>query len=959
MYLLSLFLLVFVSSVEMVQHSDFKTCKQSGFCRRNRALAERVTASGTGSHSLYALQELSIVLSEGLLTGTVLKTIEKGAQQVALPLKVTFLHSGVARITLDEQRRRDLDIHLPESKEKLVNKARYNETEKYTIVGGLDLDRSVNSIRSNQGVSRIIYGTQGNHEVRIDHKPLKITFLRDDKVEIIINDRGFMNMEHWRSKDDLSQSSPSPSDAAEMSELSQFSLDEEELDGMWEEDFNGKHDSKPRGPESVGMDITFVGYSDVYGLPEHTGPLSLRETTSSGPGTYDDPYRLYNTDVFQYEYDSPMALYGSIPFMQAHKKGSDAGLFWLNGAETWVDISRPKGNPLSFSKAGGSTQTHWVSESGLLDMFVFLGPDAPGLYKSYGELIGFSMLPPLFSIGHHQCRWNYESEDDVLDVTANFDKHDIPYDVIWLDIEYTLSKKYFTWNKAYFPDPARMMDKLEETKRKLVAIIDPHVKKDADYVVYKEALAGDYCVKNADGGIYEGQCWPGASVWPDYTNPETMKWWSSWYNVDKFEGAKDNLHVWNDMNEPAVFTGPDISMHRDSIHADGWEHRDLHNMYGSLMVKSTYEGLKARNKDEPKRPFILSRSFWAGVHRYGAIWSGDNMGTWEHLESATATLINNGIAGMTFSGADVGGFFDDPPKDMLTRWYQAGAFYPFFRAHAHIDTKRREPWLIGEPYTGMIRDAILLRYSLLPTWYTAFHKASTSGMPVMRPHFVVFPDDVAGFKTQDQYFIGDSGLLHHPVVKKDSETIELYLADDQPYYDYYNFTLYQGRGMKTIKTPLEYNPLFIHGGHVVTRRDRHRRSAELTRHDPMTLVVALDNAGTAEGTLYQDDGETFRYEAGQYIYRKFIFAQQSLCSEDLHPSPEQAKPYADSTRGVKIERVLLVGFSGSATRARVEQGSDSWTSEVVEVRDLGASKKVFSIRNPAVLVSQSFKITLE
>lgn len=952
------FWLLFISIVLAVQHEDFKTCKQSSFCRRNRAIAEKATTQGTRFVSPYALDPSTIKLEDGILTGIVLKSTQNHIAKVELPLQVTFLKSGVARVTLDEKRRRDLDIVLPESKESLINKARFNEAEKYTIVGGLQVDSAVSAIETTNGASRIHYGPESTYEIHITHDPLKIVFIRGGEVEIILNDRGFMNLEHWRSKDQNNEHEMK-NEASEMGEKQEYSGDEEDREGMWEEDFNGKPDSKPRGPESIGLDITFAGYGNVYGLPEHTGPLSLKETTGSGSNTYDDPYRLFNADVFEYEYDSPMALYGAIPFMHAHKTGSDVGIFWLNGAETWVDITKPMTNPLSFTNRKQSTQTHWVSEAGLLDMFVFMSSDIPTLYQKYGELIGFSMLPPLFSIAHHQCRWNYESEDDVLDVTNNFDKYDIPYDVIWLDVEYTVGKRYFTWNKAYFPNPKRMLDSLEGTKRKLVAIIDPHIKKDDEFELYKEALENNHCIRNADGGIYEGQCWPGVSVWPDYTRPETRAWWASWYKSEKFEGSQDNLHIWNDMNEPAIFTGPDVSMHRDTIHANGWEHRDLHNIYGSLMIQSTYEGLKVRNKQEPKRPFILSRSFWPGVHRYGAIWSGDNMGTWEHLESATATLINNGIAGMTFSGADVGGFFGDPPKDMLTRWYQAGAFYPFFRAHAHIDTKRREPWLAGEPYTGMIRAAIVLRYSLLPTWYTAFHKASVSGMPILRPHFIMFPYDEAGFEVQNQYFIGDSGLLHHPVVKENAESIELYLSDNEPYYDYYDYKIYQGRGTKTIKTPLDYNPVFIHGGHIITRRDRQRRSAELTRHDPMTLIVALNNAGAANGTLYQDDGETFRNEQGEYVFREFMFNGDTLVSNNLHPEPSLAKAYEDSTSGVKIEKILLVGYTGQPRSALIVEGSKTWEADVEVISELGGGKKVLLIRNPAVLVSRDWTISLQ
>ncbi|ORY79023.1 glycosyl hydrolases family 31-domain-containing protein [Protomyces lactucae-debilis] len=946
--LLSLFLLL-AGLVEMVKHEDFKTCSQSSFCRRNKAFAEKQQSG----HALspYTLDAAKVTLKAGVLSGVVMKTLVKG-DPIALPLKMTFLKSGVARFTLDEQRRRDLDIVLPSGKEERVNKARYDQAEKHTIVGGLDVDTSVTQMNTAEGVTTIRYGPVVGYSVRIQHAPLKVFFLRGDEVQIVFNDRALLNMEHWRPR-------TTPKEAVE-GEDAPSNLDDngEDLTGMWEEDFNGRPDSKPRGPESLGLDITFVEYGDVYGIPEHTGTLSLKETTG-GPDGFSDPYRLYNTDVFQYEYDSPMALYGSIPFMQAHKLGSDVGIFWLNGAETWIDIQKTSNNPLSFSKQSQSTQTHWVSEAGLLDVFVFMGPTAPALYKSFGELVGFTRLPPMFAIAHHQCRWNYESEVDVLDVTANFDKHDIPYDVIWLDVEYTVGKRYFTWNKDFFPDPVRMMDKLDATKRKLVAIIDPHIKVDTEFPLYNEAISGKHVIKNADGNPYEGQCWPGLSVWPDFTKPETCSWWANWFQPSKFEGSKSNLHVWNDMNEPAIFSGPDISMHRDSLHQDGWEHRDLHNIYGTLMIKSTYEGLKTRDKEEPKRPFILSRSFWAGMQRWGAVWTGDNMGTWEHLESATATNINNGIAGMTFSGADVGGFFDDPPKDLLARWYQAGAFYPFFRAHAHIDTKRREPWIAGEPYTSIIRKAIVLRYSLLTTWYTAFYEASQTGMPVLRPHFIVFPDDAAGFKVQDQYFIGDSGLLHHPVVKKDATSISLYLADDEPYYCYHTFDVTQGKGRHTIEVPdLTYNPVFMHGGHIITRRDRQRRSSELMRKDPVTLVVAFDKQGHAAGSLYLDDGETFRHEQGEYILRQFTAAGNRVSSTNTHQQPDKARPYEDSITSVRVEKVLLVGYTGAATRAKVSQGGRDWEVEVDVVKELGKGRTVLAVRDPAVLVSQDWQIEL-
>jgi len=195
--------------------------------------------------------------------------------------------------------------------------------------------------------------------------------------------------------------------------------------------------------------------------------------------------------------------------------------------------------------------------------------------------------------------------------------------------------------------------------------------------------------------------------------------------------SRENLHLWNDMNEPSVFNGPEITMPKDNLHDGGLEHRDVHNIYGWWMANATATALTQRTK-KPMRPFVLTRSFFAGSQRFGAMWTGDNMAKWEHLEITLPMLLAQGIAGMPFAGADVGGFFGDPEPELLVRWYQSGAFYPFFRAHAHIDTKRREPWLFGEPYTSHIRDALRLRYQLLPAIYTTFYKSSVTGLPILK-----------------------------------------------------------------------------------------------------------------------------------------------------------------------------------------------------------------------------------
>jgi len=211
-------------------------------------------------------------------------------------------------------------------------------------------------------------------------------------------------------------------------------------DGVWRENFGSHVDTKPNGPTSVSTDITFHGFSHVYGIPEHASTLSLK-TTDNSAGGYADPYRLYNLDVFEYELDEPMALYGSIPYMLAHSEAGTVGAFWHNPTETYVDVS----------KDGEGTHTRWISEAGIVDLMLLPGPSAKHVFFQYASLTGGQAMPPMFAIAYHQCRWNYKDETDVFRVDAKFEEHNFPYDVLWLDIEHTDGKRYFTWDSANFP----------------------------------------------------------------------------------------------------------------------------------------------------------------------------------------------------------------------------------------------------------------------------------------------------------------------------------------------------------------------------------------------------------------------------------------------------------------------------------------------------------------------------
>lgn len=552
---------------------------------------------------------------------------------------------------------------------------------------------------------------------------------------------------------------------------------EQEDSGEWEESFNGKTDSKPKGPEAFSLDIEFPGKSYAFGLPEHASPLNLRSTRGQKDGDFEEPYRLMNTDVFEYDYDSPMSLYGSVPVLHAQGPKSAASILWLAASETWIDIDRKDADPASKS----TTRAHFFSESGILDLWIFLKDTPSQNLATFSELVGRTPLPAYFAIGYHQCRWNYLTTDDVLTVNRRFSEEDIPMDVIWLDIEYAKNHWYGVWNEETFPKPERMLEGLDAESRKLVIIVDPHFARNDEYFLFKDAKKEDIFCKAPDNQTdYEGWCWSGSASWVDNLNPAFWSWWVKQFSLSgkKIKANARNMHFWLDMNEPAIFNGPEITAPKDIKHFGGWEHRDIHNLYSVAYHNASTNAVRQRETPN-HRPFTLARGWWIGTQKAGAIWTGDNLGTWEHLAVSVPMILANNIGGMSFCGADIGGFFGNPENDFLVRWYQAGIFEPFFRAHAHIDTKRREPYLLPEPLKSAVRDLIKLRYKMLPMWYTAFKESNVGGLPVLRPQFLMFPDDPNGYGIDDQYYVGDSGLLVRPAVEKDVTTVDVYLAEEK------------------------------------------------------------------------------------------------------------------------------------------------------------------------------------
>ncbi|CAI4213843.1 unnamed protein product [Parascedosporium putredinis] len=837
----------------------------------------------------YALHADTISFKDGQLQGTILKSLDDGAESVRLPLTVSFLASGAAR-------------------------ERYNEVEKLAIVGGTTLDKEA-KVTSQDAHGLVVQYGATQYEAHVKFDPFSVDFKRDGVSQVKFNDKGWLNVEHWRAKVDKPE--PEKKEGEENNESAAPPEGDKGVDEStwWDETFGGNTDSKTRGPESVALDITFSGYSHVFGIPSHATSLSLKETRGREEGHYSEPYRMYNLDVFEYILDSPMTLYGSIPLMHAHRKDSTVAVFWLNAAETWVDVTKHKNaaNPNALGAHDRtSTSTHWISESGLLD----------------------------FALGYHQCRWNYVSDDDVKDVNRKMDKAGMPYDVIWLDIEYTEEKKYFTFDKDMFVDPIGMGETLDKEGRKLVTIIDPHIKNTNDYPVVAELKDKDLAVKNKEAKIFDGWCWPGSSHWIDSFNPAAIDWWKSLFKYSSFLGTRENTFVWNDMNEPSVFNGPETTMPKDNLHHGDWEHRDVHNLMGMTFHNATYQALLSRKSGELRRPFVLTRAFYAGSQRFGAMWTGDNQASWEHLGAAVPMILSQGIAGFPFAGADVGGFFGNPDIDLQTRWYQSGAFYPFFRGHAHIDARRREPYLAPEPHKTIIASALRLRYSLLPAWYTAFFHAHRDGSPIVRPMYWTHPSEEAGFAVDDQLFVGSTGLLVKPVVEKDKVTADIYIPDDEVYYDYFTYDTLPTKKAQTltVDAPLEHIPILMRGGHIFPRRDTPRRSSALQRFDDYTLVIS-----------------------GQYIYRRFALEGDAITSVDAEGrAAKSVRPGAwmKQMKDVAVDKIVIVGAPASWDTKEVEVTSagKTWTAPVKYVKGKGSKTSFAVVGRVGAAIGEDFTV---
>lgn len=609
-----------------------------------------------------------------------------------------------------------------------------------------------------------------------------------------------------------------------------------------------------------------------FGLGDKTGPLDRRNHA----------YTMWNTDAYRFQ-ESTDPLYKSIPFFMTYRAGITAGVFLDNTTRTSFDFGKESASSYSFGAVAGP-----------VDYYIFSGPSPRQVVETYAWLTGKPPLPPRWMLGFQQSRYSYTPESRLLEIANRLRADHIPADALYLDIDYQDRNRPFTVNTQTFPDFPKVLAKLHSMQFHVVAITDLHIADVAEgYRPYDSGMAGDNFLHRPDGSVYVGSVWPGPSVFPDFTRAESRAWWGTLYK--NFVGmGLDGF--WNDMNEPSIFDSPTGTIPLDVLHridepgfsARTATHAEIHNIYGMENSRATYDGLR---KIEPEtRPFVLTRATYAGGQRYAATWTGDNSSTWNHLRMTSPMLKSLGISGFSFSGADVGGFAGTATADLLTKWIEISAFQPIDRDHTEKGTGDQEPWVGGEQHENIRRHFIEERYRLMPYLYTLAEESARTGIPMMRPLFLDYPDAARDKHPIDidpgvesEFLLGHD-LLIAPSPYLDAPDMYTVEFPSAGWFDYWTGErVHPATGpdpepnapppateqvtlSASVHPSLDSLPVYVRAGAILPIEPL-VQSTEETPQGPLTLrVYAGDDC---RGSLYTDDGKSFAFEHGNFLRMNF------------------------------------------------------------------------------------------
>ncbi|XP_076020739.1 lysosomal alpha-glucosidase [Genypterus blacodes] len=624
---------------------------------------------------------------------------------------------------------------------------------------------------------------------------------------------------------------------------------------------------------------TTLASSLISGLGEHYTSLLLDLNWTS--------LTLWNRDMAPHV---DANLYGSHPFYIVQEEdGLAHGVFLLNS--NGIEVMLQPTPALT-----------WVAIGGILDLFIFLGPDPQSVLCQYLQVIGYPLMPPYWSLGFHLCRWGYATTNATRQVAQRMHNANLPLDVQWNDLDYADKRRVFTFDPQRFGDLPKMVQEFHEKGMKYILILDPGISSTSPpgtYPPFDDGLKRDVFIKNISGHTLIGKVWPGPTAFPDFTNPETTHWWEACIRGFHSKVPMDGL--WIDMNEPASFVqgsldgcpDSDLEYPPYSPRVVGGQlnsgtlcmsaqqklstHYNLHNMYGLTEAHATHRALV---KVRGKRPFVLSRSSYPGIGHFSGVWTGDVRSDWEQLRYSIPMMLQFSLFGVPLVGADICGFGGDTTEELCVRWMQLGAFYPFMRNHNDRPNAPQEPYVFGQQAQAAMRSALNLRYSLLPFLYTLFLHAHTSADTVARPLFMEFPAD-PNSQTIDQQFLWGSSLLISPVLEKGAVELAAYLPLGT-WYDLQNGQAFDSKGQYLLlPAPLGTINVHVREGHIIPQQEP-ALTTTASRRNPFFLTVALSSGGWAWGDLFWDDGDSLdTFETGNHCYIIFIAGQSQVVSDPV------------------------------------------------------------------------------
>jgi alpha-glucosidase len=641
-----------------------------------------------------------------------------------------------------------------------------------------------------------------------------------------------------------------------------------------------------------------------FGFGERTGLLDKRGRRLT----------CWTTDEWRHQGPTTDSLYVAVPFYLAlDPDGSAFGVFMDTTFRSVFDLTNVVDGVLRMEV-----------DAPTLEWFLIAGPEPARVVERLTQLVGRPAMPPRWALGYHQARWSYGSEAEVREIAARIRRERIPCDAIHLDIDHMDRFRPFTWDLERFPDPGALIADLRRAGFRTTVVVDAALPvEEGGYDVAREARERDLLLRRspADPEPLEGYLWGGRSVFPDHARPRTASWWGRLYRRYLDLGVAGFV---NDMNEPAMHdrsiddpNSGNTEPPADAPHGeppDTVPHAEFRNVYALAQARATAAGLRSARPRE--RPMLVSRSGFAGIQRDAMIWTGDNWSLWEHLEMSLPQLVNLGLSGLPLAGADIGGFFDSCSPELLVRWTQLGALYPFARNNSASGTARQEPWAFGEPTTSRCRRAIELRYRLLPYLATVVEEATRTGHPVLRPLWFHHPGDPDAQGIVDEAFVGRD-LLIAPVMRPGKQAREVWLPPGG-WYDIRTGRFERGgEAILASATLDEAMPIFARAGSILPVGPVLQWTDERPL-DRLVLDVFLDLDGRAEGELYEDDGASMEYLDGSWC-RSEVQATTDAGGTEVRGRRQRRKGYEPPARTVEV---VVHGASGRAPdRASTPDGA--------------------------------------